>query len=381
MQPQSRIHPQPALATAALTRRGLLRGGLGIAGGLSLGGLLAACGGSSSGGSAPAASLTPATLSGTIHFLNYPDWIGKTEVTDFQTANAGVTVKQTATSDGGDAALAAQVAQNKGSYDMLLAGCVVSGRLQAGKLLAGFDPSRVPNLSNISASARASFPWGIPTDQGKVGLGVRTDLVSTPPTSWKEMFDMLPDYSGKVVFPNFDRDVVGIALMALGYDINATDKSQLEAARDLIIKAKPHLKAFLSDDQGDDLVNGSVVMTVFYDYSYAYVAPKNKKIAWVEPSEGMPAYIEGWVPLAGSSKIAEVEAFMNYHLEPEVYGAFINATAASYLMPSAESYIETSIKDDVALKYDPNAKLALERFVSAEAEAVRNTVWEQVKAA
>jgi spermidine/putrescine transport system substrate-binding protein len=379
------MHPDPALPMIAprltgrsLSRRGLLRGGLGLAGGLAVGGVLAACGGSSTSDSA---SPTSTTLSGTINFLNYPDWIGKTEAADFEAANSGVKIKQTATSDGGEAAIAAQIAKNRGAFDLVLAGCVVSARLKAGKLLADFDAGSVPNLANISASARADFPWGIPTDQGKVGLGVRTDLVKTPPTSWKELFDMVGDYSGKVVFPDYDSDVLGIALLALGYDVNSAKQSELDAARDLIIKAKPHLKAFLSGDQSDGLADGSVVMSVFYDYSYAAVAPKNKNIAWVQPSEGLPAYIEGWVPLAGSARKAEVEAFMNYHLEPKVYGGFINATQASYLMPAAEPYIDPSIKSDVALKYDPSTKLALEQFVSAEGVSVRNKVWEQVKAA
>jgi spermidine/putrescine transport system substrate-binding protein len=373
-------HPlgQSPASRRPLSRRGLLGGGLAVSSGL----FLAACGGGSSDGSpASGSSSSPTALGGTINFLNYPDWIGKTEVADFEKANPGIKVKQTATSDGGDAAIAAQVAQNKGAFDMLLAGCVVSGRLDAGKLLATFDPSRIPNLANIDASIKESFPWGIPTDQGKVGIGLRKDLVSTPPTSWKELFDMLPDYSGKVVFPNFDRDVFAIALLALGFDVNATEQSQLEAARDLIIKAKPHLQAFLSDSQGDGLKDGSAVMSVFYDYSYSYVAPDNKNITWVEPSEGLPSYVEGWVPIAGTKRQGELEAFMNYQLDPKVYGSFINTTQASYLMTAAEPYIDDAIKDDVALKYKPATKLALEKFVSADAEAIRNKVWEQVKAA
>lgn len=364
----------------SMSRRGLLRGGLAVSGGLVLGGGLTACG-SDSDASSSGGSTSSGELSGTINFLNYPDWIGKTEVADFEKANPGVTIKQTATSDGGTAAIAAQIAQNEGSFDMVLAGCVLGGRLEAGELLADFDADSVPNLSNIDASIKADFPWGIPTDQGKVGLGVRSDLVDTAPTSWAELFDMLPDYSGKVVFPNYDRDVLGIALLALGYDINATDQSQLEAARDLIIDAKPHLQAFLSDEQGDGLSDGSAVMSVFYDYSYAYVAPDNKHITWVEPSEGLPAYIEGWVPLAGTEVLAEMEAFMNYHLDPEVYGDYINTTSASYLMTAAEDYIDDSIKDNEALQYDASTNLALEQFTDADGETLRSKIWEQVKAA
>jgi spermidine/putrescine-binding protein len=225
------------------------------------------------------------------------------------------------------------------------------------------------------------FPWGIPTDMGKVGLGYRADLVPTPPASWKELFDALPDHSGKVIFPDYDRDVLGIALLALGYSINSADEGELNKARDLIIKAKPHLKAFLSSNQGGGLTDGSAVMTVFYDYSYGSAAGGNANIKWSAPSEGLPAYIEGWVPLVDSKNLPQLAKFMEWHLQPEVYGAFINATFASYLMPDAESYIVAKIKDDPALKYDPNANLQFEEFTSAEGEQIRTKIWEEIKAA
>jgi spermidine/putrescine transport system substrate-binding protein len=357
------------------SRRSFLAAGVGLAGAA----FLAACGsddGSSSSSATPA-SAGPATL----NFLNYPDWIGKDEVAEFEAADPGMKVKQTAIADGGVAAISAQVAQNKGAFDFALLGLVTAARLQAGALLSKFDPSTVPNLKNIPDNFVKMFPWGIPTDLGKVGLGYRADLVPAPPASWKELFDALPDYSGKVIFPDYDRDVLGIALLALGYSINSADEGELNNAKDLIIKAKPHLKAFLSADQGGGLADGSAVMTVFYDYSYGSVAGKNANIKWSAPSEGMPAYIEGWVPLVGSKYLPQLAKFMDFHLQPQVYGDFINATFSSYLMSSAEPYIDAKIKGDPALKYDATANLQFEQFTSADGEQIRTKVWEEIKAA
>lgn len=355
------------------SRRQFLGTGFGLAGAA----FLAACSssGTSSAGSSAAGGPT------TLRMLNYPGWIAPHEIDQFEKANPGVTIKQTTEADGGVSAIAAQIAQNKGTYDFGLIGNITAVRLQKGGLLGSFDASKVPGLSRIPANFRSKFPFGLATDMGKVGLGYRKDLVPNPPTSWKELFDVLPQYSGKVDFPDYDRDVMGIALLALGYSINSAKESELKAATDLLIKSKPHIKAFLSDNQGDDLVAGSAVMTAFYDYSYGSVAAKNKNITWSEPSEGLPAYIEGWIPFTDSTHMATLYDFMNFHTDPKVYGAFINATFSSYLEPSAEPYMEASIKDNPALKYDPNGNYQFEEYTTDAGETLRTQLWEQIQAA
>jgi spermidine/putrescine transport system substrate-binding protein len=359
-----------------LGRRKFLGAGFGAAGAA----FLAACGSTSPSGQA---RLSGGSASGpvTLQMLNYPGWIAPNEVAQFEKAHPGLLINQTTEASGGDSAIAAQIAESKGTFDFGLIGSVLAVRLKDGGLLAPFSPSTVPNISSIPAYFRSKFPFGLPTDFGKVGLGYRADLVPNPPTSWKEFFDVLPRYSGKVIFPDYDRDVIGIALLALGYSVNSADAGQLNAAKNLVIKSKPYIKAFLADNQGQDLVDASAVMAAFYDYSYGAVAPLNRHIKWLEPSEGMPAYIEGWIPLVGTKHIAQIREFMSFHLKPKVYGAFINATFSSFLEPSAEPYIENAIKDDPALRYNPKGNYQFEQYTTTAGETLRNQIWEEIEAA
>ncbi|AQT80658.1 hypothetical protein B1R94_17430 [Mycolicibacterium litorale] len=334
-------------------------------------------GGSSAGGETAQAGHQTATLK----FLNYPDWIGKDEYAAFAAANPGVTVVETALAEGGVSAISAQIAQNKGAYDFAMVGETTAAQLKAGGLLDEFDPTLVPGITNIPQTFRDIYPYGLPTDLGKVGIGYRDDKVSKPPTTWKQLFEMIPQYSGQVIFPNYDVDVLGIALLALGHDVNSGNESELDAARDLIISVKPHLKAFLSTDQGASLADKSSAIAVFYDYSYASVAPKDPAIKWSAPTEGLPAYVEGWAPLAGMKQMPQLVKFMQFHLQPKVYAGFINATSSAYLLPEAEPYIDAAIKNDPALKYDPSQNLKFYEFKGADAVKIRSQVWEQIKAA
>jgi spermidine/putrescine transport system substrate-binding protein len=360
---------------ARFGRRQFLGTGIGLAGAA----FLAACSSGSSGSSSAAAA--SATGPVTLRMLNYPGWIAPDEVAQFRKLHPEITIKQTVEADGGVSAIAAQIAEDKGTFDFGLIGSITAVRLQEGNLLAKFDPSAVPNITKIPSFFRAKFPLGLPTDMGKVGIGYRADLLPDPPKSWAEFFAVLPQHSGKVVFPDYDRDVMGMALLALGYSINASGQDQLQAATNLVIKNKSHVKAFLSDNQGNNLVDGSAVMAAFYDYSYASVVSENKNIKWIAPSEGMPAYIEGWIPFVGTTKLTQIEEFMNYHLEPQVYGSFINATSSSFLEPSAQPYIQSSIKDDAALKYNANGNYQFEEYTTTAGEILRTQLWEEIQAA
>jgi spermidine/putrescine-binding protein len=365
------------LATSSrLSRRSVLGLGLGLAGAAGL----AACG-AQGGSSSGSASSSAATESATLKFLNFPDWIGKDEYAAFAAATPGVTVVETALAEGGVSAISAQIAQNKGAFDFAVLGEMTAAQLKAGGLLAEFDPALVPDLTKIPQNFRDIFPYGLPTDLGKVGIGYRADLVNSPPTSWKQLFEMIPRYSGQVIFPNYDADVLAVALLALGHDVNSDNESELNAAKDLIVSVKPHLKAFLSTDQGAGLADKSSAMAVFYDYSYASVAPEDATIKWSAPSEGLPAYVDGWAPLAGTQHMPQLAKFMQFHLQPKVYAGFINATSAAYLLPDAEPYLDAAIKNDPALKYDASQDLKFYEFKGAEAVKLRSQIWEEIKAA
>jgi spermidine/putrescine-binding protein len=342
-------------------------------------GLADACG--SSGGSVGSggSSGTAEALSGTIHFVNYPNWIGKGEYAGFH-AKTGVTVKETPAT-GGDAAVVALIHSAPTSYDMVL-GSVIVEILKAGGLWEPPDFSNIPNLANIPDFFKKEFPYGIPTDYGRIGIAYRKDLIPERPTSWHDLWALAPKYSGKVTFMDFDVDVLGAALLYLGYSINTDSNSQIDAAKNALIEIKPHIQAFLQTDTAKPLAQGSAVLAATYDYDVAAVN-KNPNIVWVIPDEGAPGYVEGWAPIKGTQLMPEVEAFMNYHLEPKVYGSFVDATyVGPSIMPKAYPFDnKSSFNEALVLPPKDYDKLQNEKFVSAANQEYRNKAWEEIQAA
>ena len=383
-------------ASLRYTRRNaLIRGAQLTAGAGALAAFLAACGGSDSTTSATseagatseaaatsteAATTAAPALSGEIVMMNYPGWMGESTVADFNAAT-GVGVKEVEGLTEGTSAAAAQIAQNKDEYDMSLGGPVLAAMLKEGGLLAEINPANIPNLQYVPDHFKEAYPWGPPTDYGKTGFAYRKDLMSEQPTSWADFWELAPKYSGKVTLFDYDVDILGAALIKNGYSVNAGEESEINSARDALIELKPHLLAILPTDASKPLLKGNAVMGMDYDYSVAYAQRENENIVWVSPEEGMPAYLDGWLAINGTDKIAEIEAFMNFLLEPANYAKFINTIGSSFVMPEAIPMIDAAVKDNPALAYDEAAvkTIEFEQFLGEDVTKLRTRAWQEFK--
>jgi spermidine/putrescine transport system substrate-binding protein len=322
-------------------------------------------------------------MTGTLTLLTYPQWYGPKEFADFEKLHPGLTVKTAVSGTTGAAAQIAQISTNPGAFDMTLAGVPVSSQMKAAGVLVPLDTSQVPNISQVGQPFRQAFPFGIPTDFGKTGYAYRADLISERPTSWQDLIKLAPKYSGKITMIKYDSDIQGSFLRALGYSINTKVQSQLQAMQNTLLALKPHLQAILETDYSKALIEGTALFAIDYDYDIAVAQQKNKHIVWVPPTEGMSAYLEGWIALKGTTHQQAVWDLMNFHLDPKNYASFVNATGTAYVEKAAEPYIEKAITSNPSLRYDPAqlSKVEFEQYLGPAQTAYRGKLWEEFLAA
>jgi spermidine/putrescine-binding protein len=376
------------------TRRTLLAaGGAGLAAAA-----LAACGGSSSSGGSTGSSGSSGSgagsgsatspsgkLKGTIQFSTYPGWIGKHTVADFEKANPGVTVHTDADESDFDSQLPKIKAQ-PGIYSLALASTYEVQRAILLGVAQPLDFASMPNTKYIddkylSTPVNAKGNYFVPTDYGKYGIAVRSDLVPESITSWKDLFALSHKYSGKVYWYDFPKDIITAGLLELGYKANDADQSHIDAAGEAMTKLKPTMGELGTNGIGAALLNGSAVISVTYDYDAYAAAQKNKHIKWIIPSEGVPAYLEGWVALKGGPTAA-TQAFMNYALQPRLYADFIDLTNAAGVMSAANRYLPKSLTSSQIL-FPSAAELKRVFFLNfvGEAEAYYDSAYTKFKAA
>jgi spermidine/putrescine-binding protein len=356
----------------ALSRRALMRRAAIAAAALPAGGaLLEALSGN---------ALAAGADTGTIVLNNYPGWIGKSELAAFAKKYPGDKVKMVTNATSSVAEVILQF--KSGNFDVILSDTTDSGQASAAGLLQKLDWSKIPNIKNVSANFRKAYPWGIPTDYGKVGIAYRPDIVGEKITSWHDLWRLAPKFSGRVVFIDLERDCLGSTLKYLGYSSNSTDAKQIDAAKKAVISIKPHLQAFLNTNVGQGLVNGSTAIAMDWDYDVALLKQKQPKIEWVAPTEGMHAYLEGFSVAKNPDHLDVVEKFLNFALDPVQYADFVNTTGTAYMVPSASPHIKKSISTSPILK--PSAavlkRVEFDHYLGAKGTQLFDAAWQEVKA-
>ena len=342
---------------------------------------LAACGSSKSASS----GLDPKKLTGTLNFVNFEGWLGKGEAAAFSAAFPGASLKQIPIA-GTQENWLPKVKDRRGDYDLALVDGATIPKLVALDAIASFTPEEVPNQTNIDPSFR-SQAWDpdnkyfVATDYGRTAIGYRTDLVKEPITSYADLFDLLPKYSGKVAVLSRMGSTLGMAMKRLGYSINSNDPKEVEEAKKLLIASKKHFLA-LADSASPNLLTGDAVIALGDDYDIVTAAAKNPKIAWVDPTEGMSAYLEGFVALKGPREDL-AKAFINFHADPAQNADFVNTLNIASVVPKAANLIKPSIAKSAILFPSDEVKKRIEFLVARppEGEKVWMKAWDEFRAA
>src|SRR5215468_5397145 len=82
-------------------------------------------------------------------------------------------------------------------YSYLMANEVVGAVLRAEGFFEAWPVGRVPNLKKVHAKANPADNQGVTAMFSPIGIAYRSDLMKTPPRSWKDLWDR-PELKGKV---------------------------------------------------------------------------------------------------------------------------------------------------------------------------------------
>lgn len=187
-------------------------------------------------------------------------------------------------------------------------------------LLEPIDLSQIPNFENVMEELRnpdydPGNQYSIPYQWGTVGIAVNTEFVDRPITSWNDLWD--PAFRDRVVLLDDVREILGMALLALGYDNNSTDEAQLEEAKIKLQELLPNVRLFDSDSPKTALLAGEVWLGVVWNGEASLAHAENPNIDYVCPQEGCGLWFDALaIPKGAPHKDAAI-AFMNYILEPE----------------------------------------------------------------
>jgi spermidine/putrescine transport system substrate-binding protein len=337
----------PRFGSSRLNRREFL--------GASAVALAAACGGSTGSGggsSAPSSVASTAKMESKLSIYNWAEYINPKNISGFQKAFPTVNLSQSNYTS--NEQLLTQLIATKGQhlYDIIVPDADHVNIEKGLGLLLHLDHTLIPNMKYLDKHwTQTTYDPGnvysVVKDTGFTGFTKRTDVVKADLKSWKDFFDYLPHKgSATVNFIESPAEVVGVALNSLGYSLNSEDDSQLNQAKNLLLKVRPFVDT-INEVYITDFINGNIDLGITYSGDGIRVRTgrsKQNDIEVIAPQGKSEIWTDNWAISAYSSDPVASHAWINYILEPKhnalemEYVQYEVGTPASFQYVGAEAH-------------------------------------------
>ncbi|MGV8804863.1 MAG: extracellular solute-binding protein [Polaromonas sp.] len=323
------------------------------------------------------AAAAPAAVAGNteekvLNIYNWPDYIAKDMVANFE-KETGIKVNYQ-TFENNEALHAKLVAGNTG-YDLVVPGAVFAKPQIDGGLLAALDKSKISHYGNLDPALMHKLdkidpgnahliPWGwsfttVGINQAKVdkALAAVPNPLPMPDNAWELVFN--PVYTAKlkscgIAYLDSPTEVIPPAMHYLGKDAYSNDPADHKAAGEMLAKVRPHIRLF-SSTMIDDLAGGKACVALGWagDINIARTrALENKsgnEVQALLPKTGALIFFDTLAMPKDAKHPNNAYAFINYFLRPEVSASLTNELGYATANKASLASVKPEIAKDEAV--------------------------------
>jgi spermidine/putrescine transport system substrate-binding protein len=270
-------------------------------------------------------------------------------------------------------------------YDVVFPSSYMVNIMREQGMLRPLDHALLPNMKHLDADMKRftmdpEHAYSLPYMLGTSGLGYLKSKVGDFRPSWEMLGSAA--YAGRMTMLNDMRETLGAALKALGHSLNTTNRAELAAAGEQVIRWKKNLAKFESEQYKNGLISAEFLLVHGYSGDIMQTMEENKDIAYAVPNEGTSVALDDIAILKDARQLALAHAFLNFLHEPS--NAAKNMEFVFYLCPNRPAYERVSKE----LREDPAVFLPADVMKRSEvihdlgaANALYTEVWDKVKAA
>ena len=233
------------------------------------------------------------------------------------------------------------------------------------------------NESYLKPSYDPTGEYSVPYFYGMVGILYNKNKVDGKITGMKDLFD--EKYAREVCMLYSMRDTIGMTLKMLGYSMNDTDPAHINEAKDLLIKQKPNVLAYGTDELVPKVTDGTAAMAMVYSGDGVVAASEDPdNVEFVIPEDGTNIAMDSMVILKTSKNKEAAEKFINFMLDAD--NAAQNAETTGYSTPNKAAWelLDDETKNDER-RYPSDAMTAKsEEFTSDNSFYV--DAWDEILA-
>ena len=314
-----------------------------------------------------------------LNVFNWSDYIEPSVIEDFE-ERTGATVQYD--NYASDEDLESKVLSG-GGYDVIFPSDKSLATLMKKDMLGELDRNKIPNWKNLDPRFlgvrhdpknlhTAPYFWGT------LAVGIRTDRVKGPVRGFEVLFD--PRYRGRIVVMDDKEHVVAAALLHLGLPMNSTRDNDLVKARDLLVRQRPLVQAYTSDNIKEKLISGEAWVALGWNGDILQARREEPAVKCIVPASGTLMWVDSMAVPKDAPNPELAHAFINYLLDPDV--AVRNARKVRYASPNraARPQMDADLLDDPAV-YPPAAVLDRCRWLEDHGQDIRKIerVWRAVR--
>jgi spermidine/putrescine transport system substrate-binding protein len=384
------------LVEGRVSRRQLIRR-LGAAGLTmsSAGTLLAACGGvkgTNKSGPIKSTASHPKTAIKQLDFSNWPLYIDKSVLKDFEKKYPGSNVKYTEEINDNEEFFG-KVRQQLQSGDSLNRDLVVLTDWMASRWVkAGWvepkDKRNIPNEKNLVSNLQhpkwdPNRDFSLPWQSGMSAIGYNPDKTGRKITSIGDLFD--PKFKGKVALFSDPHDSAGLMVLLAGKKTEDATLADVLAGIHKIDQEnkKGQIRRFTGNDYTTDLVKGNLWLCMAYSGDVFQLQKDNPRLRFVIPDEGCVQFTDNMMLPQKPPHPYAAETMMNYVYDPVVaakIAAYLNYVTPVNGAQAAIEKIDPKLASDQLIFPDAATRAKIHPYVdlTASEERVMNDAMQKV---
>ena len=349
-----------------------------------------ACGGGTetpAPGATSGGSVAPGDVTGTIRLFSYSDGFDPKYLAGFHERYPNVTIETSSMGSNEEAIAKIQA----GFQADVVNSCVDEGTLEMVQkgMYMPLDKARLDNWDNLFPSMQDLAGvqvdgqiYMVPVDAGTAGIVYNADVITTPPTSWADLFD--PAYQGRAGM----EDVAITALMIGALTNGITDPlhmtpEQLDTVKQYLVEHKSQFRTFWhgTPEVTSLFKSGEIVISSGYPDNANLLQRDGVNAKFVVAKEGQFLWACGYgiSPDIDPANLDAAYALLNYYSSPQA--ELFEATEWNYQVANAAvlDIAPKALIEEASL----NAPLNLENAIPASPPDDRQAwvaAWTEVKA-
>ncbi|MBP7279066.1 MAG: spermidine/putrescine ABC transporter substrate-binding protein [Tissierellia bacterium] len=248
----------------------------------------------------------------TLSILNYDIYIDKSLLTEFEKAN-DVTIKYDTYSTPEEMYI--KVKSGASKYDLIISSEYMIERMINEKLVNKLNFDNIPNYKYIGEDFKNHVydpdnEYSVPYFWGTLGILYNKKTVDASSDSWAMLWD--ENHAQKIIMMDSQRDSFAAALKLLGYSINTVDEGELDEAKELLIKQRPLVMAYITDGSPAIMVTEEADMALVWSGEAVAAMSENENLDFVIPKEGSNIWIDAMVIPSTTQNQELAEKFINF---------------------------------------------------------------------